>query len=113
MLKLNLNLKIVIVILLFASPALAQSPYNPDCLNNPYGAVSPYKPDGLMNDSFSVEPNYTEEKNGTPPMHLALNCMTPIKPLLPLKPIWCGGTWTLILHCDQRCNCQWVPTCLE
>lgn len=31
------------------APALAECPYDYDCLNNPYGAGSPYKPDGLMN----------------------------------------------------------------
>ena len=30
-------------------PAKAICPYDPDCLNNPYGAGSPYKSDGLMN----------------------------------------------------------------
>jgi hypothetical protein len=29
-------------------PTYAICPYDPDCLNNPYGAGSPYKPDGLM-----------------------------------------------------------------
>lgn len=42
----------------FATAALLQvsnavwaqtCPYDPRCLNNPYGAGSPYKPDGLMN----------------------------------------------------------------
>ena len=32
-----------------AQPALATCPYDPQCLNNPYGAGSPYKHDGLMN----------------------------------------------------------------
>jgi len=27
-------------------PAYAICPYDPDCLNNPYGAGSPYKSDG-------------------------------------------------------------------
>lgn len=43
----------------------------------------------------------------------ALNCMQPVKPLLPLKPYWCNGTWTQVLQCDQYCNCQWVPMCIE
>jgi hypothetical protein len=34
---------------LFSVAALAACPYDPDCINNPYGAGSPYKPDGLMN----------------------------------------------------------------
>jgi len=32
-----------------ARSASAVCPYNPDCLNNPYGAGSPYAPNGLMN----------------------------------------------------------------
>ncbi len=32
-----------------AGPALARCPYDPDCIDNPYGAGSPYKADGLMN----------------------------------------------------------------
>ena len=47
------------------------------------------------------------------PRILALNCIKPIKPILPIKPIWCTGTWTLILQCDQFCNCEWVPMCIE
>jgi hypothetical protein len=35
--------------LLAASGAAARCPYDPDCLDNPYGAGSPYKADGLMN----------------------------------------------------------------
>ncbi|MCG5235300.1 hypothetical protein [Xanthobacter oligotrophicus] len=38
-----------IVLLLSASAAGAVCPFDPNCLNNPYGAGSPYKPDGLMN----------------------------------------------------------------
>ena len=39
-----------IVLLALASVAYSSDcPYNPNCLNNPYGAGSPYKPDGLMN----------------------------------------------------------------
>jgi hypothetical protein len=33
----------------FSNAADATCPYDPDCLNNPYGAGSPYKSDGLMN----------------------------------------------------------------
>lgn len=40
----------LMVALAIASEASAQvCPYDPRCLNNPYGAGSPYKPDGLMN----------------------------------------------------------------
>jgi hypothetical protein len=38
------------LLVLPSSVAFAQNcPYDPRCLNNPYGAGSPYKPDGLMN----------------------------------------------------------------
>ncbi|BEQ13136.1 hypothetical protein [Desulfoferula mesophila] len=42
---------LIFVVLFVASTtaALAACPYDPDCLNNPFGAGSPYKPDGLMN----------------------------------------------------------------
>ncbi|MFH1103232.1 MAG: hypothetical protein V1714_05645 [Pseudomonadota bacterium] len=39
----------LIAFFMMPSLALAGCPYDPDCLNNPYGAGSPYKPDGLMN----------------------------------------------------------------
>ena len=29
--------------------AFAACPYDPNCLNNPYGAGNPHRPDGLMN----------------------------------------------------------------
>lgn len=32
-----------------AMTAHAVCPYDPNCLDNPFGAGSPYKPDGLMN----------------------------------------------------------------
>ncbi len=37
------------VFLSMARPAEAVCPYDPDCLDNPYGAGSPYRADGLMN----------------------------------------------------------------
>ncbi len=43
----------------------------------------------------------------------ASRCMAPIKPILPIKPMWCQGHWTQILECDQRCSCEWKPTCIE
>jgi len=46
-------------------------------------------------------------------IYMVLNCIQPIKPILPIKPIWCSGTWTFILQCDQYCNCRWVPTCIQ
>jgi len=63
----------------------------------------------LLTDDQIAELNGTNNK----PILLALNCIKPIKPILPIKPIWCTGTWALILQCDQYCNCEWVPTCLE
>lgn len=33
----------------FPGVVLAFCPYDPNCLDNPYGAGSPYKPGGLMN----------------------------------------------------------------
>jgi hypothetical protein len=45
-----LSIVICFVLTTFASTtAFAVCPYDPNCLNNPYGAGSPYKPDGLMN----------------------------------------------------------------
>jgi len=38
-----------IIALLFSSSVFAACPYDPNCLNNPYGAGSPYKANGLMN----------------------------------------------------------------
>lgn len=43
------GLLVVGVGLAAAPPALADCPYDPDCLSNPYGAGSTYKADGLMN----------------------------------------------------------------
>lgn len=41
---------VVLLAWLLAAPAaFALCPYDPDCLDNPYGAGNPYKPDGLMN----------------------------------------------------------------
>lgn len=42
---------ISLVVLAVALPTtvFALCPYDPNCLNNPYGAGSPYKSDGLMN----------------------------------------------------------------
>ena len=35
--------------ILFTTQAFAVCPYDPNCINNPYGAGSPYKADGLKN----------------------------------------------------------------
>lgn len=46
----TIRLLIALVALpLAVSSAFAQCPYDPNCLDNPYGAGSPYKSDGLMN----------------------------------------------------------------
>ena len=37
------------LLILSVSEVYAACPYDPNCLNNPYGAGSPYKADGLMN----------------------------------------------------------------
>lgn len=44
---------------------------------------------------------------------LTFNCLEPLKPILPIKPLWCNGVWTQILECNQYCNCEWRPVCLE
>lgn len=48
-----MNTKQIISLLIFSvvmpSIAFAVCPYDPNCLDNPYGAGSPYKSDGLMN----------------------------------------------------------------
>lgn len=44
-----------------AGTALAQCPYDPRCLNNPYGAGSPYKADGLMNPYSRYGSPYSNE----------------------------------------------------
>jgi hypothetical protein len=43
------NLALGLVLSGVCSTAWAVCPYDPNCINNPYGAGSPYKPDGLMN----------------------------------------------------------------
>jgi len=39
----------LLALLLVTPLAIAGCPYDPACLDNPYGAGSPYKADGLMN----------------------------------------------------------------
>lgn len=46
---------------------LAQScPYDPRCLNNPYGAGSPYKADGLMNPYSRQGSPYSNDSHTNP-----------------------------------------------
>lgn len=40
-------------------------------------------------------------------------CLQPMKPFLPIKPLWCTGTWTQVLNCDTNCNCHWETVCLQ
>lgn len=52
---------------LFAAGAFAQTcPYDPNCLNNPYGAGSPYKPDGLMNPYSPYGSPYSNQSHTNP-----------------------------------------------
>ncbi len=48
-----MNTKVPIIsfllVLGFPGIVLALCPYDPNCIDNPYGAGSPYKPDGLLN----------------------------------------------------------------
>jgi hypothetical protein len=47
-----MKIKLILIIsfvVLFSQQSNATCPYDPNCLNNPYGAGSPYKPDGLKN----------------------------------------------------------------
>jgi hypothetical protein len=40
---------LTLVALILGPAAYAACPYDPNCINNPYGAGNPHKPDGLMN----------------------------------------------------------------
>ena len=40
-------------------------------------------------------------------------CIQPIRPIIPIKPVWCHGTWTQILECDPYCNCVWRAVCIQ
>lgn len=46
--------------------ALAACPYDPGCLNNPYGAGNPHKPDGLMNPNSRYGSRYSNESHTNP-----------------------------------------------
>lgn len=39
----------------------AACPYDPNCLNNPYGAGNPYKADGLMNPNSQYGSQYSNK----------------------------------------------------
>ena len=53
-------------ILATITSAFAVCPYDPNCLNNPYGAGSPYKADGLMNP-YSQNGSQYSNKSWTNP----------------------------------------------
>lgn len=49
-----------------SSEASAACPYDPDCLDNPYGAGSPYKADGLMNPYSKNGSQYSNDSWSNP-----------------------------------------------
>src|SRR5262245_50927682 len=51
----------VLSVAVYVAPVLGACPYDPNCLNNPYGAGSPYKPDGLMNPSSQYGRPYSNK----------------------------------------------------
>lgn len=51
-------------------------------------------------------------KQSAPPQ-LAQGCLESIKPILPIKPASCYGTWTQVLVCTPQCQCQWQAVCLQ
>lgn len=45
---------------------------------------------------------------------IAQNCpIKPIRPIPTMKPLWCTGTWTMILECTPNCDCVWREVCLN
>lgn len=52
---------IVVTLSAVGSRTFAQCPYDPACLNNPYGAGNPYAPDGLMNPYSRYGSQYSNE----------------------------------------------------
>lgn len=57
---------IISFLIFFPQQSNATCPYDPRCLNNPYGAGNPYKPDGLMNP-YSQYGNPYSNKSWTNP----------------------------------------------
>jgi hypothetical protein len=47
--------------ILFATQVFAVCPYDPNCINNPYGAGSPYKADGLKNPYSQYGSQYSNK----------------------------------------------------
>jgi hypothetical protein len=66
----TMNVKKVIVAVIFAAafPTMtsAACPYDPNCLNNPYGAGSPYKADGLNNPYSDYGSPYSNKSHTNP-----------------------------------------------
>lgn len=52
---------VVVGLLMAVNEAQALCPYDPDCLNNPYGAGSRYKSDGLMNPYSQYGSRYSND----------------------------------------------------
>lgn len=58
---------VVGTLLVLSSLASAQNcPYDPRCINNPYGAGSPYRPDGLMNPYSRYGSQYSNQSHTNP-----------------------------------------------
>ena len=57
---------IFFAIALSISTSWAQCPYDPNCLDNPYGAGSPYKADGLMNPYSEYGSPYSNKSWNNP-----------------------------------------------
>ncbi len=49
------------LLLLVAAAAEARCPYDPKCINNPYGAGNPFKPNGLMNPYSQYGSQYSNK----------------------------------------------------
>lgn len=57
---------IAVVGFAWALTAQAACPYEPQCLNNPYGAGSPYAPDGLNNPYSQYGSPYSNKSHTNP-----------------------------------------------
>ncbi len=55
-----------VLVALVCAEASAVCPYDPQCLDNPYGAGSPYKPDGLMNPYSEYGSPYSNRSHTNP-----------------------------------------------
>jgi hypothetical protein len=65
----TLRFRFVLAYLMLAlstNEALAVCPYDPACLNNPYGAGSPYKPDGINNPYSQYGSPYSNKSANNP-----------------------------------------------